>query len=123
MKKADIVASAKENGLDLDINLTKVKLIEAWDLHFNQSSLSSAVDDAATVMAEVAAKEESEEVPAEEEPPELYDDELYEYELPRVESFELQPSSLEHVVNNKSDERTKVVIDFFIIFFGNIMAL
>ena len=56
MKKADIVASAKENGLDLDINLTKVKLIEAWDLHFNQSSLSSAVDDAAKVMAEVAVK-------------------------------------------------------------------
>ena len=67
MKKADIVEAAKENGLDLDINLTKAKLLEAWDLHFNQSPSPSAVDDAATVMAEVAAKEESEEVPAEEE--------------------------------------------------------
>ena len=37
MKKADIVEAAKENGLDLDINLTKAKLLEAWDLHFNQS--------------------------------------------------------------------------------------
>ena len=69
MKKADIVEAAKENGLDLDINLTKAKLLEAWDLHFNQPPSPSAVDDAATVMAEVAAKEESEEVPAEEEAP------------------------------------------------------
>ena len=66
MKKADIVEAAKENGLDLDINLTKAKLLESWDLHFNQSPSPSAVDDAATVMAEVAAKEESEELPAEE---------------------------------------------------------
>ena len=65
MKKADIVASAKENGLDLDINLTKVKLIEAWNLHFNQTSLPSAVDDAAKVMAETAVKDEA---PAEEAP-------------------------------------------------------
>ena len=59
MKKADIVQAAKENGLDLDINLTKAKLLEAWDLHFNQSSLPSAVDDAAKVMAEVAVKEDT----------------------------------------------------------------
>ena len=70
MKKADIIEAAKENGLNLDINLTKAKLLEAWDLHFNQSPSPSAVDDAATVMAEVAAKEESqEEAPAEEEAP------------------------------------------------------
>ena len=54
MKKADIVEVAKENGLDLDINLTKAKLLEAFDLHFNQSSPPSAVDDAATAMAEAA---------------------------------------------------------------------
>ena len=54
MKKADIVNVAKENGLDLDISLTKANLLEAWDLHFNQSS-PSAVDDAATAMAEAAA--------------------------------------------------------------------
>ena len=63
MKKADIVNVAKENGLDLDISLTKANLLEAWDLHFNQSS-PSAVDDAATAMAEAAA-----EVPIEEEAP------------------------------------------------------
>ena len=38
MKKADIVASAKDNGLELDVNLTKAKLIDAWDLHFNPES-------------------------------------------------------------------------------------
>ena len=55
MKKADIVAVAKENGLELDINLTKAKLLDAWDTHFNESPSPSAVDDAATAMAESAA--------------------------------------------------------------------
>ena len=84
MKKADIVAVAKENGLELDINLTKAKLLDAWDIHFNDLPSPSAVDDAATVMAESAAsKRESideddsaeeaapeEEAPVEEEAPE-----------------------------------------------------
>ena len=76
MKKADIVSAAKDNDLDLDINLTKAKLLEAWEAHFNPQSSPSAVDDAADVMAEVAAKavpagEETpaEEVPVEEETP------------------------------------------------------
>ena len=75
MKKADIVSAAKDNDLDLDINLTKAKLLEAWEVHFNPQSSPSAVDDAADVMAEVAAKaapaEEEvqvEETPAEEAP-------------------------------------------------------
>ena len=78
MKKADIVAVAKENGLELDINLTKAKLLDAWDIHFNESPSPSAVDDAATVMAESAASQKEsidedtpaeEAAPAEEEPP------------------------------------------------------
>ena len=72
MKKADIVAVAKENGLELDINLTKAKLLDAWDTHFNDSPLPSAVDDAATVMAESAASQKEsidEDTPAEEEAP------------------------------------------------------
>ena len=40
MKKADIVAAAAELGLDLDIKLTKDKLLAAWDTHFNQESIS-----------------------------------------------------------------------------------
>ena len=72
MKKADIVAVAKENGLELDINLTKAKLLDAWDIHFNESPSPSAVDDAATVMAESAASQKEsidEDTPAEEEVP------------------------------------------------------
>ena len=40
MKKADIVAAAAELGVDLDIKLTKDKLLAAWDAHFNQESIS-----------------------------------------------------------------------------------
>ena len=78
MKKADIVAVAKENGLELDINLTKAKLLDAWDIHFNESPSPSAVDDAATVMAESGASQKEsidedasaeEAAPAEEEIP------------------------------------------------------
>ena len=60
MKKADIVDSAKAHGLDLDISLTKVKLIEAWELHFN----SSKVNQEETSVEEVAPAEEA---PAEKE--------------------------------------------------------
>ena len=72
MKKADIVAVAKEKGLELDINLTKAKLLDPWDIHFNESPSPSAVDDAATVMAESAASQKEsidEDTPAEEESP------------------------------------------------------
>ena len=37
MKKAEIVEAASNNGLNLDISLTKVKLIEEWESHFNQA--------------------------------------------------------------------------------------
>ena len=56
MKKADIVAIAKENDLELDIKLTKAQLLDAWESHFNLSS-PSAVEDAATVMAESASSQ------------------------------------------------------------------
>jgi len=69
MKKADIVNAAKENGLDLDISLTKAKLLEAWDLHFNQSSPPSSVDDAAIAMAESAETNANKEAPVKEEAP------------------------------------------------------
>ena len=65
MKKADIVSVAKKHGLELDISLTKAKLLEEWEIHFDKSSAPSAVDDAATSMAESAA-EATEEAPVEE---------------------------------------------------------
>ena len=65
MKKADIVSVAKKHGLELDISLTKAKLLEEWEIYFDKSSAPSAVDDAATSMAESAA-EAAEEPPVEE---------------------------------------------------------
>ena len=70
MKKADIVATAKEHGLELDISNTKVQLLESWEKHFLNDDSPSAVDDAAEVMAESAAdtSDSVEEAPAEEAP-------------------------------------------------------
>ena len=64
MKKADIVSIAKDNGLDLDIKLTKAMLLEEWDNHFNQDAALSS-----NISKEVTAEEEApaEEAPAEEE--------------------------------------------------------
>ena len=98
MKKADIVAVAKENGLELDINLTKAKLLDAWDIHFNDLPSPSAVDDAATVMVESAAsKRESidEDDSAEEAAPE--EEALVEEEAPAEEEEPVQELSLIHI--------------------------
>ena len=72
MKKADIVATAKEHGLELDISNTKAQLLESWENHFSTDDSPSAVDDAAEVMAESAAnvsESAPEAAPAEEEAP------------------------------------------------------
>ena len=76
MKKADIVSIAKDNGLDLDIKLTKAMLLEEWDNHFNQdAALSSNISKGVTAeeeapVEEAPAEEEAaaEEAPAEETP-------------------------------------------------------
>ena len=72
MKKADIVSTAKEHGLELDITNTKAQLLESWENHFSNDDSPSAVDDAAEAMAESAAKtsESIEEAPVEEAPAE-----------------------------------------------------
>ena len=68
MKKADIVSTAKEHGLELDISNTKAQLLESWKNHFSNDDSPSAVDDAAEAMAESAANtsESVEEAPEEE---------------------------------------------------------
>ena len=125
MKKADIVAVAKENGLELDINLTKAKLLDAWDIHFNESPSSSAVDDAATVMAESAASQKesidedtsAEEVaPAEEEAPTeeaSHDEEApseeaapVEEEAPSEEAAPEEEAPAEEVLSVSLEEKT-----------------
>ena len=85
MKKADIVSTAKEHGLELDITNTKAQLLESWENHFSNDDSPSAVDDAAEAMAESAAKtsESIEEAPVEEAPAE---EALVEEEAPAEEA-------------------------------------
>ena len=56
MKKADIVSTAAELGLELDIKLTKEKLLESWNKHFNQQEIVEEPT------AEAATEEPAEEI-------------------------------------------------------------
>ena len=56
MKKADIVSAASELGLELDIKLTKEKLLESWNAHFNQQEIVEEP------VAEAVAEEPAEEI-------------------------------------------------------------
>ena len=62
MKKADIVLAAAELGLELDTKLTKEKLLESWNTHFNQQEI--AEEPVAEAVAEEPAEAVAEE-PAE----------------------------------------------------------
>ena len=66
MKKADIVALAKDNGLELDIGLTKPNLLKAWDEHFADTTDEIVSNEEAPVEEEAAPAEE-ETAPEEEE--------------------------------------------------------
>ena len=99
MKKADIVSTAKEHGLELDISNTKAQLLESWENHFSNDDSPSAVDDAAEAMAESAAKtsesiEEAhvEEAPAEEAAPE--EEAPAEEAAPVISDVEKSPASI-----------------------------
>ena len=73
MKKADIVALAKDNGLELDIGLTKPNLLKAWDEHFADTTDEIVSNEEAPVEEEAAPEEEApveeEAAPVEEEAP------------------------------------------------------
>ena len=43
MKKADIVSTAKEHGLELDITNTKAQLLESWENHFSNDDSPSDI--------------------------------------------------------------------------------
>ena len=68
MKKADIVALAKDNGLELDIGLTKPNLLKAWDEHFADTT-DEIISNKEAPVEEEAAPVEEEAAPAEEEAP------------------------------------------------------
>ena len=93
MKKADIVSTAKEHGLELDITNTKAQLLESWENHFSNDDSPSAVDDAAEAMAESAAKtsESIEEAPVEEAPVE---EAPAEEAAPVISDVEKSPASI-----------------------------
>ena len=63
MKKADIVATAADLGLELDIKLTKVKLLEAWSTHFDQTEEVAEEPVAEEVAEEPVAEEETQSKP------------------------------------------------------------
>ena len=65
MKKAEIVEVASNNGLNLDISLTKVKLIEEWESHFNVAEAPVEEAPAEEVVAEAEEEAPVEEAPAE----------------------------------------------------------
>ena len=96
MKKADIVSTAKEHGLELDISNTKAQLLESWKNHFSNDDSPSAVDDAAEAMAESAANtsESVEDAPEEEAATEeaAPEEEAPEEEAPEEEASEEAPA-------------------------------
>ena len=99
MKKADIVSTAKEHGLELDITNTKAQLLESWENHFSNDDSPSAVDDAAEAMAESAAKtsESIEEAPVEEAPAEeaaSEEEAPVEEAAPVISDIEKSPASI-----------------------------
>ena len=63
MKKADIVAEAAKLGVDLDIKLTKVELLEAWDANFNKEALSEEPVEEPVAESLSDSKDPSDEVP------------------------------------------------------------
>ena len=58
MKKADIVALAKDNGLELDIGLTKPNLLKAWDEHFADTTDEIVSNEEVKAEEELASAEE-----------------------------------------------------------------
>ena len=116
MKKADIVSVAKDNGLDLDIKLTKAMLLEKWENHFNQDAelssniLKEAPAEEAAPAEEVPVEEEApaEETPAEEAPAE---EAPVEEEAPAEESAPAEEAPTEEEVPAEEEQPLKVSLE------------
>ena len=96
LKKADIVATAKEHGLELDIKLTKVKLLEAWDLYFDKE----------TIIEEEAVEEVKEELAVEAE--EATEEEVVE-EVKEELAVEAEEATEEEVVEEVKEVQSKPI--------------
>jgi len=101
MKKADIVLAAAELGLELDIKLTKVKLLESWNEHFNQHEIAGepAEEIAEEPVAEAVAEEPAEEI-AEEPAEEVAETPVEEV----VEETAAEEAEVEEVVEEAAEE-------------------
>ena len=66
LKKADLVALAKENNLELDMKLTKAQMINEWEHHFK---INEKTTEEVEISKEAPAEAEAplEQAPAEEE--------------------------------------------------------
>ena len=106
MKKADIVAAAAELGLDLDIKLTKDKLLAAWDTHFNQESKSDEPIEEPILedtLEESVVEESAEEPISEENVEEALAEEAT--DEPVVEEATEEPSAKETAEESSSDSK------------------
>ena len=121
MKKADIVEAAKNIGLELNINLTKAQLLDAWNDYFSKTEIPSAVDDAATAMSESAEnirdnliEAAPEEVPVEEEaaPEEVpVEEEAAPEEVAEKAAPEEVPVEEEAALEEVAEEQIKVSLE------------
>ena len=110
MKKADIVSSAKDFGLNLDISLTKAKLLEEWDLHFNNKE-DSVKAESLTDNASAEEEAPTEEVAEEEAPTE----EVAEEEAPAEEDIKisLDEQTPAQIIDNFESKQMKSDIPSF----------
>ncbi len=99
MKKADIVALAKDNGLELDIGLTKPNLLKAWDEHFADTTDEIVSNEEVKAEEEVASVEE--EAPVEEEAAPVEEEAVEEEAAPVEEETTLE--------EEKSSEQEKQI--------------
>ena len=123
MKKADIVEAAKNIGLELNINLTKAQLLDAWNDYFSKTEIPSAVDDAATAMSESAEnirdnliEAAPEDVPVEEEaaPEEVpVEEEAAPEEVPVEEEAALEEVAEEQIKVSLEEKTPSQIINDF----------
>ena len=105
MKKADIVALAKDNGLELDIGLTKPNLLKAWDEHFADTTDEIVSNEEAPVEEEAAPVEE--EAPVEEAPVEEEAAPVEEEAAPAEEEAPVEEASVEEEAAPEKEESSE----------------
>ena len=111
MKKADIVALAKDNGLELDIGLTKPNLLKAWDEHFADTTDEIISNEEASVEEEAAPAEEAapveEEAPVEEAPVEEEAAPVEEEAAPAEEEAPVEEAPVEEEAAPEKEESSE----------------